>query len=78
MIQLGDKVRDSITGYSGIVVAITEWLYGCRRIGVQAQELKDGKPVEECWFDEQRLTETPKATTGGPRNDPSRASDPKR
>jgi hypothetical protein len=45
------------------------------RIGVQPQELKDGKPVEEFWFDEDRLEEidlppekksSKTKTTGGP------------
>lgn len=55
MIKLGSKVRDTITGLTGIAVVRSEWLWGCVRIGVQARELKDGKPVEETWFDENRL-----------------------
>lgn len=53
MINLGDNATDSMTGYFGIVVGITEWLYGCRRIAIQAIALKDGKPQEPEWFDEQ-------------------------
>lgn len=30
--QLGDKVRDAITGFKGIAMAQTTWLNGCRRI----------------------------------------------
>jgi hypothetical protein len=42
-VQLGDRVRDRMTGFSGIAIAITEWLYNCRRITVQPTELdKDG------------------------------------
>ncbi len=51
----GDKVKDRITGYTGIVVATTTWINGCHRYVIQAQELKDGKPVDSHTFDEQEL-----------------------
>lgn len=54
-IQLGDRVRDPITNFKGIVVGITTWLHGCIRCGVASEELKDGKPAEEVWFDQARL-----------------------
>lgn len=53
--ELGTKVRDKVTGYTGIVIGRTEWLYGCRRYTVQSQEMKDGKPVESMGFDEDAL-----------------------
>ena len=79
MIELGDKVRDTLTGFEGIAVAKTYWLYGCVRIGVERAKLdKDGNPAEqELWFDEQRIVgiEPPKPATdrapGGPRRDPA-------
>jgi hypothetical protein len=79
-ITLGSKVRDPITGFEGIVTARTEWLYGCVRVSVQAPELKDGKPIEEQWFDETRVEmigatagskSDPEEPTGGSRRDPS-------
>jgi len=51
MIKLGDLVRDKVSGYQGIVVGISDFLYGCKRIGIQAQNLHDGKPVESIWID---------------------------
>jgi hypothetical protein len=54
-IQLGDVVKDRISGFSGVVIGITQWMYGCRRISVQPQELKDGKPIEHVGFDEPQL-----------------------
>lgn len=54
-VKLGAKVRDTITGLEGIVIHKTEWLNGCWRIGVQPQELKDGKPVEYSVFDVEQL-----------------------
>lgn len=55
MIKLGSKVKDSITGLTGIATSRTEYLYGCVHIGVTPTELKDGKPIESSWFDEQRI-----------------------
>lgn len=80
-INLGDKVRDNVTGLTGQVQVVSDWLYGCRRIGVQPYELsKDGIPVDVEWFDEPRLelvvAELPKVSvpTGGP----ARSEDPGR
>lgn len=78
MIKLGDKVKDSITGFSGIVVARTEWLNGCARITVQPEKTdKDGKVPETHTFDEPQLTVSKEAkyqrgstNTGGPRPEP--------
>lgn len=91
MINLGDKVRDKISGMSGIATAVCEFLYGCRRIAIQSMELKDGRPVENVYFDEDQVEplevdplqlrpkSAPKlAVTGGPRDDPKRRPDPVR
>ena len=51
----GDRVQDKISGVTGIVVGITEWIYGCRRITIQPEETKDGSPVESCTFDEPQV-----------------------
>jgi len=55
-VALGDEVKDRITGYKGIVIGLHTWLNGCLRVTVQAQELKDGKPVEAVAFDVEQLT----------------------
>lgn len=54
-VNLGDKVKDLVTGLEGIATSRTEWLYGCGRIGVQPQEVKDGKQVEAAVIDEPQL-----------------------
>lgn len=54
-INLGDKVKDRISGLTGIVIARTEWMYGCVRLTVQPQEMKDGKPVDVQAIDEPQL-----------------------
>ena len=85
MVKLGDLVQDEISGFKGIADGITEWLNGCRRIGIIPQQLnKDGNPVERQWFDEDQVKvievasyipkgkiAVPAKKPGGPRNDPS-------
>jgi hypothetical protein len=53
--DLGDKVRDRITGMTGIVISRSEHLFGCERYWVEPQELKDSKPVDGRWFDQDSL-----------------------
>jgi hypothetical protein len=91
VINLGDDVRDTITGCTGIATGRTEWLYGCVRIGVQPRVLKEKEPVpvDLQWFDEAQLVvveaSAVQANTGqvseapaGPREDCQRAPDPSR
>ena len=59
-IELGMKVRDTITKFEGTAVSKHEYLYGCVRIGVQSDKMKDGKPVEAQCFDEPQLEILPK------------------
>ena len=70
MIKLGDTVTDKVSGFTGIVGGISTYLYGCVRVLVESKGLHEGKPIDGQWFDEQRLTDAPKATAGGPQNDP--------
>lgn len=53
--ELGDKVKDRITGMTGIVTTRSEHLFGCERYWVEPQELKDGKPVDGRWFDQDSM-----------------------
>ena len=55
-IQLGDKVKDPITGITGIAVARTILLHGCARIAIQPHGVdKDGKPFDTFSADEPQL-----------------------
>ena len=85
--NLGDKVRDKVTGFVGIAVSRTEWLNKCIRYGVAPPKVnKDGKIDDAQHFDEEQL-ELVKASvivvvkdryTGGPKPAPLRAADPTR
>jgi len=71
-IELGQTVTDSITGFTGIITGIAEYLYGCRQACVVSKTIgKEDKPVS-IWFDEQRLAPAGevKATSGGPQFSP--------
>jgi hypothetical protein len=91
-IKLGDYVRDTISGFTGIVTCRTEWLYQCLRYGVTPTQLgDDGKLIDTYYFDEGQLEiiEKPESLnvkepvaeavlTGGDRPNPQRHPDPRR
>lgn len=51
-IELGSKVRDSVTGFTGIAMGRSTFMTGCDRIGIQPPVGDDGKLPEAQWFDE--------------------------
>ena len=83
--NLGDKVKDAITGFSGIIIGRTEWLNRCVRYGIQSEKLtKENKLPESQWIDEEQLllvkagvikVDKP-VRTGGPKPAPTRQQDP--
>ena len=85
MIKLGDKVKDRITGFTGVVTAISTFLNGCVRMSIQGIALKDGLPTVSEWIDEAQLKLVKagviKAVAqgpAGPRRDAQRMKDPTR
>jgi len=85
--RLGDRVRDRITEYEGIVIAETLWLNGCRRLTLQAPGEHEGKRREPLTIDETDAVviesvfklfkpSEPFERTGGPRPDPVQRTDP--
>ena len=65
MVELGDRVKDKISGLKGIVVGISNYLYGCRRISIQPEESKDGNPAEWFTIDEPQVDVVEKAAING-------------
>lgn len=51
MIKLGQRVRDRISGFSGVVTAYSQHLNGCDRVWISPPVDKDGKIVEGMWID---------------------------
>lgn len=84
-VDLGDLVRDRVTGFEGIVTGMTRWLTGCDRAVVQSRVLHEGRPqmsesfdvmqleiLEKCVIQiEPQVTETA-TRTGGPRPTPEK------
>ena len=84
-INLGDKARDTVTGFEGICVVRSEYVSGCARIGLQPAVGADGKLPDAMHFDEpmcevvQRGAVKPVASNrGGPRPAPAQHSVPTR
>ncbi len=65
-VKLGETYTDSISGYTGVAVASTEYINGCVRVSLQGKVDKDNKIPDVEWFDEQQLTTNSPAETGGP------------
>lgn len=55
MVNLGDKVKDTVSGFIGIVVSEHNYLNGCKRVTVQPAIDKDKKLPESQTFDEPQL-----------------------
>jgi len=77
--ELGQKAKDKISGFVGIIVARIEFLNGCIRYSLAPQKLKDEKPIDSEYFDEEQIIAKPleKAKTekrkapGGPYKKPN-------
>ena len=50
-VELGDKAKCKISGFTGIVTTVAKCLTGCDRVTLKAPMQKDGKMGEEYWFD---------------------------
>ena len=83
-VKLGKEYKDSISGFSGIAVARTEYLYNCIRVMLSPTKLKpDGDFLPDTWFDEPvlvavRSKRTIKSKKGEATGGPSRSVAPNR
>ena len=76
--NLGDRLKDRVTGFEGIVMSRTEWLTGCNTYGLKSQVLKDGLPTDSQWVDEVQLDKVDRGVNivkakkplGGPQETP--------
>lgn len=74
--RLGDRVKDRVTGYKGIIDMRGQCLNGCVRYSIQAPvSEKDGAMPTGYWIDEAQLefvdaglndNPVPQSPTGGP------------
>lgn len=55
--ELGDAVKDVVTGFSGIVTGRCEYITGCKQYSVTSRKLQAGD-TKAGWFDEDRIVTT--------------------
>ena len=84
-IQLGDQVRDMVTGFTGTATARIVFLNGCVRYCITPKVDKDGKIQEGIYIDVEQLEIISKPSTqrqsrpsGGGDNPPPRSVPPAR
>ena len=53
--KLGQKAKDQVTGFEGIITALAEHLTGEHRALVSSKALQDGFMPASRWFDVRRL-----------------------
>jgi inorganic pyrophosphatase len=54
--MLGKRMKDKISGFSGIVVGKIEWIYGFCEYALIPETLNnEGEPFDARWFNEKRL-----------------------
>ena len=57
-IALGQRVKDSITGFTGTVTGLVSYIAGCDQALVAPDVDKQGKLADSAWFDTVRLEVT--------------------
>ena len=54
--ELGETLKEKVTGFQGVVMARAEYLVGSINYGLLSQELQGGVPGKLEWFEENRLS----------------------
>jgi hypothetical protein len=54
-LELGDEVKDRISGFSGVITAKIVYLYGSDRFQVTSKSLDPKGSINELWFDGDQL-----------------------
>lgn len=57
--MLGKKVKDKISGFTGIVTSHATHMNGCDRVWISPPVDKDGKLIDGAWFDVVQLEVLP-------------------
>jgi len=84
---IGFKVKDVVTGFTGVVTSVSFDLYGCVQAIVSPGLTEKGEPGDGRWFDMKRLVPTSEApvmalpsfaveAVPGPEFKPAQASNP--
>ena len=54
-IELGQTVRDKVTGFKGIAITKCKYLNGCIQYSIQPRVNDNGEIPKDQWIDEQQL-----------------------
>lgn len=54
-VTLGDKVKDTLTGFTGVVTGRVEYLTGCNQVYVLPKSEKENEIKDGNWFDIERI-----------------------
>jgi hypothetical protein len=59
--ELGDVLKDVVTGYQGVAMARVQYFTGCNHYALLSQKVNDKqKPDDWVYFDERRLSQVGK------------------
>lgn len=77
-VNLGDRVKDRINGFVGIVTGRADFLYGCRQVVVAPENLGSdmSKHPDGAWLDEDRVEVVEPAVHNQPESASVRAGGP--
>lgn len=54
--KIGDTLKEKVSGFEGVVMAVTAYATGCFHYGIASRDLdSNGKVKEWEWFDQSRL-----------------------
>lgn len=54
MAEVGDIVKDKVSGLTGVVTGRAVYLYSCPQVLIVPRETKDGAPMSGTWLEESR------------------------
>lgn len=58
MAELGEIVKDKVSGLTGVCAAKASYLYSCPQVLIVPREVKDGAPISGTWIEESRAEVT--------------------
>lgn len=60
--NLGQRAKDVVTGFSGVIMSRIQYMTGCNQYGICPTKLdKEGKTIEWNYYDENRIVLAGKA-----------------
>lgn len=54
-IAMGDKAKDTLTGFTGVVIARSEHMTGCNQLFILPKSEKENEIKDGAWFDIERI-----------------------